>query len=263
MLLVTNPTCALQGLQRRQDAASARRTLELMQEVAASTGKVEKMLEEVNQQHTTAAAAAATRGSGSGGTAAAASTEAADSGKASSSTSITAEELDSHCRILERVAGEAARLLYLVERGKQLAFVKTLERRVMGCRMSIDRQLQAALLSALQSQNWPAALHCLRGYLELGEPGRGEEGLRSGLVGPLVRDIVAAVKTQQQQGVQAGSSALCHVVDQTLSRLQSDAGPLLSELCAAGSALSGVDVLGAVLLAEVSQAVAEGMPGEQ
>lgn len=226
-----------------------------MQEVAASTGKVEKLLEEVSTQHLTHTRRSAT------GTAAA--TANGDSSSGSSS-----EELDNHCRILERVAGEAARLLYLVERGKQLAFVKTLERRVMGCRMNIDKQLQAALLSALHSRHWSAALHCLRGYLELGKAGRGEEGLRAGLVGPLVRDIVAQVKQQQQQQGGAAAAgqrdnALSQVVDQILSSLRSEAGPLLGQLSAAGSGLSGVDLLGSVLLAEVSQAVADGMPGER
>eukprot|EP00878_Enallax_costatus_P031231 GHUV01034134.1.p1 GENE.GHUV01034134.1~~GHUV01034134.1.p1 ORF type:complete len:298 (+),score=135.09 GHUV01034134.1:1420-2313(+) len=226
-----------------------------MQEVAASTGKVEKLLQEVGQQQTAALSRTAATG-------AARATAESSNGISSSSN----EQLDNHCRILERVAGEAARLLYLAERGKQLAFVKTLERRVMGCRMNLDKQLQAALLAALRAHNWSAAVHCLRGYLELGEPGRAEEGLRAGLVGPLVADIVTQVKRQSTAAAGGGqrdssSSALAQVVDQVLARLRSEAGPLLSQLCAAGSGLSGIDLLGAVLLAEVSQAVAEGMPG--
>jgi DNA-binding helix-hairpin-helix protein with protein kinase domain len=116
--------CWLQGLQRRQDAAGARATLELMQEVAASTGKVEKLLEEV------AAAAAAglaqqqeqQRQSAVGQQAAASGTSGGAAGSANSSSggaaAVGGEELDAHCRLLERVSGEAARLLYLVERGK-------------------------------------------------------------------------------------------------------------------------------------------------
>ncbi|WIA09954.1 hypothetical protein OEZ85_010167 [Tetradesmus obliquus] len=248
-----------QGLQRRQDAAAARATLELMQEAAASTGKVEKLLEEV-----AAAAAAAglqqqqSAASASGSDGGAAATAAAAAGG-------SGEELDAHCRLLERVSGEAARLLYLGERGKHLAFVKGLERRVLSCRMSLDRQLQAALTRSLAARAWPAATHCLRGYLELGDPSRGEEGLRSGLVSPLIKQVVAEVR--QQQLATGGSSSsspagpLAAVVGASLSRLQDAAGPLLASLAAPGSGLGGFDLLGAVLLAEISQAVADGMPG--
>lgn len=101
----------LQGLQRRQDAAAARATLELMQEVAASTGKVEKLLEEV------AAAAAQQPGSDAQQQivqAAAASVDDSDGAAAAGGDG----ELTSRCRLLVRAAGEASRLLFLVERGK-------------------------------------------------------------------------------------------------------------------------------------------------
>ncbi|KAF6251962.1 hypothetical protein COO60DRAFT_1704498 [Scenedesmus sp. NREL 46B-D3] len=273
-----------QGLQRRQDAAAARATLELMQEVAASTGKVEKLLEEVaaaaaaaagqqqqqQQQQSTAGQQAA--GSSSSGGGAAGSPFVISSGAMAAAAAAAAaaggsgEELDAHCRLLERVAGEAARLLYLVERGKHLAFVKALERRVMSCRMNLDRQLQAALTRALAARAWPAATHCLRGYLELGDPGRGEEGLRSGLAAPLMQQAVLEVRQQQHApgGGGGGGSArgpLAAVVQASLARLQEAAGPLLSALAAPGSGLGGFDLLGAVLLAELSQAVADGMPG--
>jgi hypothetical protein len=148
---------------------------------------------------------------------------------------------------------------------QHLAFVKALERRVMSCRMNLDRQLQAALTRALAARAWPAATHCLRGYLELGEPGRGEEGLRSGLVAPLLKHVVSDVRQQQlASGGSGGSSAggaLAAVVQASLAQLQEAAGPLLSALSAPGSGLGGFDLLGAVLLAEISQAVADGMPG--
>ncbi|KAF8069609.1 COG2 [Scenedesmus sp. PABB004] len=251
-----------QGLQRRQDAAAARATLELMQEVAASTGKVEKLLEEVAAQQAQQAQpqqAGASAFAGASGSA----------GGAVPPPPTDPEELLAHCRMLERVAGEAARLLYLTERGKGLAFVKALERRVASCRMALDRQLQAALLAALGAAAWPAATHCLRGYLELGEPGRGEEGLRAGLVGPLVRGVVGEVRQSQlaagggagSGGAPGGGGPLAAVVAQSLERLQGDAAPLLATLAAPGSGLGGLDLLGAVLLAEVSQAVADGMPG--
>jgi hypothetical protein len=131
--------------------------------------------------------------------------------------------------------------------------------------MNLDRQLQAALTRALAARAWPAATHCLRGYLELGDPSRGEEALRSALVSPLFKQVVAEVR-QQQLAAGSGSSStaggpLAAVVQGSLGRLQEAAGPLLSALSAPGSGLGGFDLLGAVLLAELSQAVADGMPG--
>jgi hypothetical protein len=96
----------LQGLQRRSDAAAARATLELMQEVAASTGKVEKLLSELSSGQQTAAGAGA-----------ASSTPASGAGAASES-GAGGDELEERCRMLLRVAGEAARLMFLAERGK-------------------------------------------------------------------------------------------------------------------------------------------------
>jgi hypothetical protein len=148
---------------------------------------------------------------------------------------------------------------------QHLAFVKALERRVMSCRMNLDRQLQAALTRALAARAWPAATHCLRGYLELGDPSRGEEGLRNGLVSPLIKQVVSDVRQQQLASGISGTSAggaLAVVVQASLAQLQEAAGPLLSALVAPGSGLGGFDLLGAVLLAEISQAVADGMPGE-
>lgn len=240
-----------QGLQRRKDAAAARATLELMQEVAASTSKVEKLLSEVaSGQHTAAGAAAASSGPGAAGAA-------AGEGDASG------DELEERCRMLLRVAGEAARLVFLAERGKQLAFVKSLERRIDGARFTLNRQLQSALAAALSARAWGAAGHCLRGFLELAEAGHAEEGLRQHLVGPLVRQVVTDVRQQQLQGGQAaaGSSPLSQVVALSLSRLRDDAGPLLAQLTAPGSGLGGIDLLGAVLLTELSMAVADGLPG--
>jgi hypothetical protein len=130
--------------------------------------------------------------------------------------------------------------------------------------MNLDRQLQAALLAALTASDWAAAANCLRGYLEISEPGRGEEGLKAGLVGPLVRQVVAEVRQQQLAaagGAVGGAGSLSAVVEGTLTQLQASAGPLVSQLLAPGSGMSGIDLLGGVLLGELSQAVADGMPG--
>lgn len=80
-----------------------------MQEVAASTGKVEKLLNELNSgQHSTAGAAAA----------AAAASNAGPPGAPGEGAAAGGDELEERCRMLLRVAGEAARLMFLAERGK-------------------------------------------------------------------------------------------------------------------------------------------------
>jgi hypothetical protein len=111
-----------QGLQRRKDAAAARATLELMQEVAASTGKVEKLLSELSSGQTTAATAAAAGAGGGVSNAAGLGAADATSGAAAATGDAGAaagrDELEERCRMLLRVAGEAARLVFLAERGK-------------------------------------------------------------------------------------------------------------------------------------------------
>lgn len=107
----------MQGLQRRKDAAAARATLELMQEVAASTGKVEKLLNELasGQQQPAAGAQSSSSSTASSLPAAAA---ASDGGAAGAAGGDGGDELEARCRMLLRVAGEAARLMFLAERGK-------------------------------------------------------------------------------------------------------------------------------------------------
>lgn len=159
---------------------------------------------------------------------------------------------------------------------QQLAFVKSLERRIDGARFTLNRQLQAALGAALAARAWGATGHCLRGFLELAEAGQAEDGLKQHLVGPLVRQVVTDVRQQQLQAAApaggggaatsngssaSSSSPLSQVVSLALLRLREEAGPLLSQLTAPGSGLGGIDLLGSVLLAELSTAVADGLPG--
>lgn len=101
----------LQGLQRRKDAAAARATLELMQEVAASTGKVEKLLSEVTSGQQLAAGSASSAAGSLGPSAVSAASDGGAGGDGG-------DDLEGRCRMLLRVAGEAARLVFLAERGK-------------------------------------------------------------------------------------------------------------------------------------------------
>jgi hypothetical protein len=78
--------------------------------------------------------------------------------------------------------------------------------------------------------------------------------------------VVTDVRQQQLHGGQptggSSSSPLSQVVALSLSRLREEAGPLLTQLTAPGSGLGGIDLLGAVLLTELSTAVADGLPGK-
>lgn len=86
-----------------------------MQEVAASTSKVEKLLSELNSSQHTAAAGAAAAGSAAVPSAAAA---AAGNAASEGGSAAGGDELEERCRMLLRVAGEAARLMFLADRGK-------------------------------------------------------------------------------------------------------------------------------------------------
>lgn len=140
--------------------------------------------------------------------------------------------------------------------------MRVLERRIGSARLSLDRQLRAALLASLNMGAWDCALTCLRAHLELGDEARAEEALRDGLVGPLARGAVAeARKAALADGGTPGGPALTAAVELTLLRLRERSGPLLAALLAPGGSLNRLDVLGNVLLHELSQAIADGMPG--
>ncbi len=77
---------------------------------------------------------------------------------------------------------------------QELAFVKTLEQRISQARAQLESHLAAVLTQALQQQHWSAASHCLHGYVELGDPSKGEQAIRSVLVAPLVGRVIREYK---------------------------------------------------------------------
>lgn len=140
------------GLERRQEIAAARGTLELMQEVAHVASKVEKLLSEV------AAAAAASspaaqdgKDGGGGGFAAAAAAEGGGGGGGE------AGDPDAHARLLERVAAEVSRLSFLANKGKVRRAV-LLNMKQAAARVSQRQRQQTAHFRTCR----PARLHhCL------------------------------------------------------------------------------------------------------
>ena len=91
-------------------------------------------------------------------------------------------------------------ILLLQPMQDDLAFLQTLDKRINHCKLQLDRALQHLLLEALAAKQWGPAGHCLHGYVELGEAGRGEEALRSGLVRPIITALVGEVKGAAARG---------------------------------------------------------------
>jgi hypothetical protein len=110
-----------QGLQRRQEVAAARSTLELLQEVAHLTSKVEKLLQEVSAGHPSSSGSHDSGSSRSRG-------RPSENGNSGSSTSKEEQmgasatggvfDMDARSRLLERVAAEVSRLIYLRNKGQ-------------------------------------------------------------------------------------------------------------------------------------------------
>ncbi|GBF98792.1 hypothetical protein Rsub_11374 [Raphidocelis subcapitata] len=234
-----------QGLERRKEIAAARATLELMQEVAHVASKVEKLLSEV-------VAAAAPPGGG---------LLSVDGAEATAVPAGGGGDPDAHARLLERVAAEVSRLSFLSNKGKGLAFVATMERRIQAARLQLSSHLSAALAAAIAGKQWAAAGHCLRAYVELGDVPAGEATLRSALAAPLAADAVRAAKARLASEPGARGREVALVADAAIEGLHERAGPLLATLLAPGSGMGAFDVLGAVVLQEVTQALAEGLPG--
>jgi len=128
-------------------------------------------------------------------------------------------DLDSHSRLLERVAGEVSRLSFQSNRGKDLAFVRAMESRTEAYRSDLETRLSSALEAALQVRNTSAALACLHGYVELGEAAPAEVALRRIVVAPVVSRLVSEHKKRHtrpgehvlyfQEGGRAGYECSC------------------------------------------------------
>lgn len=236
-----------QGLARRKEVATARGLLELLQEIAAVAGKVEALLHEADASEAAAADAAA--GVATTGAAAAA----------------APLDLDGRARLLERVAGEISRLSFLAAKGKALAFVKGLEGRISSGRSSLECSLEGVLSEALRGRAWPAALHCLHAYVELGDVAAAEAIVRSVLIGPAVEAIVAQHKAGPRPAAGAKDERLSAVLRSVLDSARDMCGPLLEATLSAssspGSLLNAFDFLGNGILAETGRVLVEQMPG--
>ncbi|KAG2428415.1 hypothetical protein HXX76_011535 [Chlamydomonas incerta] len=269
-----------QGLRKRKEVATQRALLELILEVAHVAAKVDKLLEEVvaADQHATAAAAAPSAGASGGGGAGGAG--AADAGGGGAGSQLAGPDLVAQCRLLERVAAEVSRLAFLANKGKDLAFIRSLEPRIASHRAALRGRLSAALTAALAPappgggsaangaaanggpRNTAAALHALHAAADLGEAEAAEGAVRRVVVAPLVERLITEHKAHGPAGgASAGGGGLAALLSAILAAVRRELGPLLDACLAPGSALRGLDLLGAAVLDEVQGALAAALPG--
>lgn len=71
-----------------------------------------------------------------------------------------------------------------------------MEPRTATYRSDLEARLASALEAALHARNTSAALHCLHGYVELGEAVPAEAALRRIVVVPVVSRLVSEHKKQ-------------------------------------------------------------------
>ncbi|MEW5318940.1 MAG: hypothetical protein WDW38_010122 [Sanguina aurantia] len=260
-----------QGLKRRKEVATARSLLELLQEVAHVASKVDKLLAEVAASDPSVPAATASHHSSDTYTASLTAAHPSSTPTPTPTPFITPNggpeavtdggDLDAYARLLERVAGEVSRLAFLCARGKDLAFVKTLEPRVASSRADLSSRLHTALVAALTQQRHPATLHCLHACVELGCGEVAEGCVRTVVVAPLLQGCIAAHrKAHPRSGSREDelSSLLTHV----LAAVHDALAPVLSAALSPHSALRSLDLLGSALLQEVQATLATSLPGE-
>ncbi|GIL88600.1 hypothetical protein Vretimale_19142 [Volvox reticuliferus] len=269
-----------QGLRKRKEVATQRALLELILEVSHVAAKVDKLLEELaaSDKSTSTAPAAPTPALG----AASGVASAADSNGSGSGPSDV--ELLAQCRLLERVAAEVSRLAFLANKGKDLAFVRSLEPRITAHRAALRGRLSTALALALTPapaadgspaspsscpRSITAALHALHAAADLGEAATAEAVVRSVVVAPLVERQVGEHKARGHSSVPVGGAgsgaasgnALSALLGSILAAIRAQLGPLLDASLAPGSALRSIDLLSNAVLDEVQGALAAAMPG--
>ncbi|KAL4420915.1 hypothetical protein ABPG77_001256 [Micractinium sp. CCAP 211/92] len=226
------------GLARRQAVAAARALLELMQDTAHVMSKVDKLLGEV-------------RGSAGGGAAPAGAGVAA----------LPPEDLEAHCRLLDRVASEVSRLQFYAAKGGELEFMRQLQPRIDGAAAALQGYLDTALAATLQSQSPVALSVCLHAYAAIARPQAAEAVVRSALVAPVVRQAVAEQNSKAPLAGPASGAQLGEVLAAVTKGLGAQCAPFLEHTLSQPSASQAFDFLGGSLLAEVHAALEEGMPG--
>jgi hypothetical protein len=210
------------ALRRRQENAERRATLELMLDTNNVVSKVERLLEELGEEGAAGAGAVAGAGtSGGGGGDGDGGGEDEDiitaededdldmlkprlaGGAEPSALALAAEDgggrgkgkgnnNDNHARLLERISSEVNRLRFFQGKGKHLKFIIQLEPRIEACEAKLARAVKAALATAIHARSKAALGHCLHAYTAVGRVHEAEEMIRTRLVAPAVKAVLAA-----------------------------------------------------------------------
>eukprot|EP01025_Chloroclados_australasicus_P042833 TRINITY_DN4556_c0_g1_i1.p1 TRINITY_DN4556_c0_g1~~TRINITY_DN4556_c0_g1_i1.p1 ORF type:complete len:609 (-),score=83.64 TRINITY_DN4556_c0_g1_i1:523-2349(-) len=177
-------------LQRRKEIAAAREMLELMQDAAHVLAKVEKLLQQDQQD---------------------------------ASQPISSRTLSSRCGLLERVASEMSRLNFLTGRGSHLAFLNETADRRVAVQNQIRGILEPTLVEALKGGHGEVLSRCMHTAVLLGEIGCVEQVVRTGLVREVVeRELQQRIKVDSVEGCKLGE-----VLPPLGKRLQAELSQLL------------------------------------
>ena len=158
------------GVQTRKELMASRQVMELLMDTAQVAGKVEKLVCEVKESED--ALTSRTTGSTAESTTAVTANDARGDNAATAATANLAILGVSigHGRLLERIAGETAKLKYLCIKGRQIRFIANLTPRINAAELSLLRSLDACFESALRSESGreeEVIMHCLRAYAGL------------------------------------------------------------------------------------------------
>eukprot|EP00884_Botryococcus_braunii_P005660 jgi/Botrbrau1/15095/Bobra.0255s0008.1 len=220
-----------EGLQRRQQIASARALLELMQDAAHVMSKVEKLLAEVGVAE---AEARSPRAGPSAG-------------------------LDARSRMFERLASEISRLSFQVARGKDLLFIQQLQGRMEEAAAQLQVMLAGGLRDALKTGNVSARTYCLQAYAAVGDTSSAEQVVKEAVVKPIVDGVLAAHRQRSRAGPVA--EPLSPVLEEIAAGIRREVGPLLEAVLAPQSGLHAFNFLANSLLLYVDSALADALPG--
>ncbi|KAK9787882.1 hypothetical protein WJX73_008548 [Symbiochloris irregularis] len=168
--------------------------------------------------------------------------------------------LEHHCQLLERLAGEVARLHYNTSRGQELPFVQALRPRVEAADAQLGSLLAEGLTASLHMQVPSARRHCLAAFAAAGNTASAEQVVRQVLVGPAVQEALQKAAASRPPGAAAGSEGLAAVLPPVLEAVLDRCKTILQATLAPRSGLSAFNVLGNSILAEMDEAVADALP---
>lgn len=206
------------GLSKRHTIARARSTLEFMQDAAHAASKVEKLLGELEVFETP---------------------------------SITDDEqLETRCRLLDRVCGEISRFSFFAAKGEDFLFVKALEPRMSIATEQLQAALDVVMTAVLKRQNSHALSTCLHAYAALGRSSAAAAVVKQEIVAPIVSSSLEAIRTGDAPG-----RSLTDALETLQSAVNRECGAFLSLVLAPSTGGQTFEFLGTSVLSEIDSSV--------